>query len=110
MVLTAGLRTVSISAPLTSEDQDGEAALTWCSPSHQLFVLQGFWGNSLQMPSHGKVKQVPPAAAVGLCRGRGLVRGDVDDHRVQGKAVAKGSGHRLMRAWGAHPQCKQPCV
>lgn len=44
------------------------------------------------MSSHGKVKQVPPAVAAGLSRGRGSVGGDVDERRAQGKAVAKELG------------------
>lgn len=62
------------------------------------------------MSSHSTVKQGPAAAAVGLSRDRGSVRGDGHEHRAQGKALAKGAGHRLLRAWGAHPQWKQPRV
>lgn len=34
----------------------------------------------------------------------------MDEHGAQGKAEAQGAGHRLLRAWGAHPRWKQPCV
>lgn len=72
MLLAAGLRIVSISAPLTGEDQHGEAALTWCSPSRQSLHAPGILGKLPVDAESWQSKTSASSSGCGALQGQGI--------------------------------------